>query len=142
MLFQPKPTIGTDFGGAATRRVPTRCVTSFFGKANFSNTFRFLGINRVQAKDGRFYDHMKPYIQTMLADYKNALGMNPKQPLRKYTVPFSQETANTPDAIEPSTLTQQFPQYDPLHLVRHGAKLQCIHYFLVRQSMLQGFQRL
>ena len=71
----------------------SKCLT--FGKANFSNTFRFLGINRVKADDGRLYDHMKPYIQIMLADYKRSLGMNHTQLLRKYTGPFSQETAKT-----------------------------------------------
>ena len=92
-----------------------------FAKTNFSNKFRFLGINRVEeiVVDGehRIYDHMRPYIETLIADYKTTLSMNPKQPLRKQDIPFGSETSKSPDAELPSELKKQFPQYDPLHFV-------------------------
>ena len=88
----------------------SKCLT--FGKANFSNTFRFLGINRVQAEDGRLYDHMKPYIQTMLADYKRSLGMNPTQPLRKWppvlSDPFQEQQASWKWSESPPRLLALF----------------------------------
>ena len=90
-----------------------------FGKANFSNNFRFLGINRVEedGPHGRIYEHMHPYIATLLADYKQTIGINPQQILRKHDIPFGNETSKSNEALLPSELVKRFPQYDPLHFV-------------------------
>ena len=72
--------------------------------------FRFLGINRIVSNDSAA-DHMIPYIDVLLAEYKKCLNLN--GPLREYSVPFSRESANTPDANVESELLKDNPKYEP-----------------------------
>ena len=75
---------------------------------------KFVGIHR-EFHDDHTIDHMIPYLRTLIDEYKSVCDIN--GPLRSHFIPFSTESANTPDALEVSEMLQSNPAYDPHHFV-------------------------